>query len=410
MIRRLSNDMDASSPRPRRTPPAPNAKHYYQSQNRSNDDSNSSLRHSQSHHHSPLEDDDVSEVTCDISMRDLSRSQRQNNNQYHQHRSAQQQHQQNHQQQQPYTSSSSPPTTPQRTNGSNSSGGNRASGNHKEPSSLQWGEQMALLKLELANCKAECDRTQWRFGQLLERKQQADRKVTALERENRELKLALRSAEKKYLVLSMNNTTNTLSQQQQSLQFASPQQQPSLSYGDSDSHSISVSTAGQSNPYRTIHEDDEEDDHEDDGLSVGWRHNRLNSSDDQMDDAISVDHSTYSYHTNHAGGSVINSIPNKQRKSQRGSPTSMGASVIDTAQHHPAGVNSSESDHVVLHGFQDITIETPEGSKTLDTSSTSPLYPDDDPFSTLNPYDGNDDDDNKSKSSWWSWGRPNTKA
>jgi hypothetical protein len=269
---------------------------------------------------------------------------------------------------------------------------------------------MALLKLELANCKAECDRTQWKFGQLLEKKQQTDRKVSALERENRDLKSALRSAEKKYLVLSMNNTTNTMLQPQNAFQQHQQQQQQSSSYGDSDSHSISVSTAGQSNPYRTIHEDDEEDDPDDDGISVGWRPNRVNSSDDQ-DDVISVEHHTYNMNT--GGGSVVSSIHNKQRRSRHGSPFSssstMVASVIESA-HHAADVSSSESDRVVLDGFQDVTIETPEGSKTLDSPCTSPLYPEDDPFSTLNPYDGNDDEDGKTKSSWWSWGRPNTNA
>jgi hypothetical protein len=57
---------------------------------------------------------------------------------------------------------------------------------HTTAPATNWAGQMAQLKLELAYCKAECDRTQWQFGQLLEKKQQADRKIASLERENRD--------------------------------------------------------------------------------------------------------------------------------------------------------------------------------------------------------------------------------
>jgi len=233
---------------------------------------------------------------------------------------------------------------------------------------VSWGEQMALLKLELANCKADCDRAQWKFGQVLEKKQHSDRKITTLEKENRDLKIALRSVEKNYLVLSMNTTTSC---------------PPPIVHDTGGSDGQSVTTAGSvghnTNPYRTIHEDDEEEsDTDDDCVSLNWRQTYHYDHHDDHHDDVSIDHG---------------SLARPQHLSSSSAP------IVDmTSISHQSGTSFS-SELGVLEEFQDITMDESQG----EAPSITMLYPDDDPFSTLNPSDSDDEEDVPKASFWWGW-------
>ena len=269
---------------------------------------------------------------------------------------------------------------------------------------MNWAEQMAQLKLELANCKAECDRTQWQFGQLLEKKQQADRRIVSLERENRDLKQDLRTVEKKYLVLSMNTTNSSTNH--------GPHQQQGGECSSSDGNSVMSSAGGRHSGthYRTIHEDDDFDDNharrsDGDGVSLGWGGRHFY---DDQDDANS-------FVEQFSVGSVRNS---NSHHDQNKKCTGSSAPMIDmtSIQQQQQHRHVNDKVHGLSEEFQDITMDAlsaPVGdSKTLDTcnntASTTMLYPDDDPFSTLNPHDG-DAEEPKRATSWWSWGT-NVKA
>lgn len=264
-----------------------------------------------------------------------------------------------------------------------------------------WGEQMALLKLDLANTKAECDRAQWKHAQLLEKKQQADRKIGVLEKETKELKGALREVEKKYLILSMHGTTasssgsNSPSHYQQHHDTNSDVH--SLTGGSTHSHSVQ--------PYRTIHEDDEEDGDDDgDCVSLGWRHGKRD------DDT-------------HDGGSVIsNSRYTDARQQQNSSSSSLlSTPFVDMTSMNLEGdpnfSTGSDLAQIMMEEMQDISMrdlklnddsDRKDDSLTLNTA-TSSKYPDDDPFATMNPREAGDeesvDGSAVTSASWWGgWG------
>mmetsp|Transcript_16954 Transcript_16954/g.28147 ORF Transcript_16954/g.28147 Transcript_16954/m.28147 type:complete len:368 (-) Transcript_16954:97-1200(-) len=263
---------------------------------------------------------------------------------------------------------------------------------HRHPVEHNWAEQMALLKLDLANTKAECDRAQWQHGQLLEKKQLADRTIGVLEQENKELKVSLRAVEKKYLILSMHGTTASSSPQHQN--HNSDNNSDAYSSTDRSIHSHSVK------PYRTIHEDDEEDDVDDvdDCTSTGWRNNR---DDDTHDGGGgSVRHNTTRSHHNSSMTSLSTPFVDMTSMTLGDNYSSSGSGLH--AHHHHSALGDS---------MKDISMNDDAGPKaagddtrTLNTA-TSTKYADDDPFATMNPRDDDDDESVDAAASWWGgWG------
>lgn len=270
-----------------------------------------------------------------------------------------------------------------------------------------WAEQMALLKLDLANTKAECDRAQWKHSQLLEKKQQADRKIGVLEKENKELKGALREVEKKYLILSMHGTTASSSGSNSPANSAYHNHQQQH-HDNSDMHSLTGGSIHSHSvqPYRTIHEDDEEDDDDDGCVSLGWRHG---GRDDDT----------------HDGGSVMSSSvmsSNRQHYSTTRSPQqhhgssssiqSSSTPFVDMTSMNLGGdanfSTGSDRAQIMMEDMQDISMRD---LKLNDDSvtATSTKYPDDDPFATMNPREAGDeesvDGSAVTAASWWGgWG------
>lgn len=265
---------------------------------------------------------------------------------------------------------------------------------------------MALLKLDLANTKAECDRAQWKHAQLLEQKEQADCKIGILEKENKELKGALREVEKKYMILSMHGTTASSSGSNSPSNSA--YQQHYQQQHDIDSHSLAGGSIHSHSvqPYRTIHEDDEEDDGDDgDCVSLGWRHGKRD------DDT-------------HDGGSVMSNSRNHYtttRQQQHRNSSLQSTPFVDMTSMNLGDVpnfsTGSDRAQIMMKEMQDISMRDiimnddsvrKDDTLTLNTA-TSTKYPDDDPFATMNPLeDGDEESVNGSaitSASWWGgWG------
>lgn len=129
----------------------------------------------------PLEDD-VSEVTVDTAIR--------HHHHHHHHYldpNAHQSNNNNNQGQYP----PQPPAPPS---------------NHNS-SSNYWMEQMASLKLELANIKADHDRLHWKCQRLQQHKESCETTIQALREENKCLHKTLKDMERTYYRQTMESTT-----------------------------------------------------------------------------------------------------------------------------------------------------------------------------------------------------------
>mmetsp|Transcript_18787 Transcript_18787/g.43671 ORF Transcript_18787/g.43671 Transcript_18787/m.43671 type:complete len:410 (+) Transcript_18787:99-1328(+) len=224
-------------------------------------------------------------------------------------------------------------------------------------------DQIAQLKLDLANAKAESDRANWKCQQLEE-------SVDKLQQENKQLKNALKESERKFFVLSVQHASG------------------GGNSGHEDSGcDNSLSTASlttphtQPQPYRTIHDDDEDDDPNEDKCGGSTGPPVASAASSLVGDDPSV--STRS-HSSVGKGAVAASYLNKRRvvisvESDQGCGQNSGLAPLDEID-----LNDS------LQKLDTTTLET-------EATSTTRL-PLDDPFSTL---EEEEEEPQEEKSRWW---------
>ena len=199
---------------------------------------------------------------------------------------------------------------------------------------------IAELKLEVANLKSDSDQTNFRMQQLERKSRSKDDVIELLTQENNELVLQAKAMEKKFLLMSMVQTVGVCSYSHQTSR-------------DTVGDTATSASSQNNNPYQTqFSSADEVDDEEKESLSIEFDQELM--------------------------------------KSKRFTNNQNNSTAHDDNDSFKLGISTE-------HMMQDVSVHELQTSRvdqksvqTKGTEATSnhvEVYPDDDPFSTLNEHD-----------------------
>jgi len=265
-------------------------------------------------------------------------------------------------------------------------------------------EQLMLLKLELANAKADADRANWKCRQLEQNVLAHQDTIQTLSQENKQLKIALKEAERKFYVMSSVHSSSS---------NGGGNSSHNIEGGGCDTSTIiSHHSVVQQQPYRTIHETNDDDDdipleEEDDNITEdGGDHRRGSIAVCTTSSSVCGD-GDRSVSTRSHQASIKGAVATGKKRNS-------DVQVVEFANISLRSVNVEDDEDVPL---DDIDIhpqspDHPKDAKTCATENTSlttsqqqqrEQYPADDPFATLNEDVTTREQDYEEKPRWWGW-------
>ena len=305
--------------------------------------------------------DDMSECTIDTSIRESHRQQQQQQQNHHHH------HNNN--------------------NNINNNNNNNHNNNHSSPSSQQQQSQqqqpsqqqqqqpnqsihrlIAELKLELANLKSDSDRTCLRMKRLETTVKVKEDAICVLTQENCQLRIQLKAMETRFLVLSMGQTVGTVVGSSSN----------SSHYTSRDAAADTATSASSSNPYRTQF-----------GTCQKMNDNENDNDNDNDDDDIC--------------------LPKEKEGLSIEFHQDMLKSIRFNEQEDDLEEDESLQDVCVLDLHRDTSWTCKLDQKSVHTRATETssthvqVYPDDDPFSTLNAVIPEEEAEVEKPTTWFRW-------